>query len=133
MERTTMKSNMRKNRKQRNQKLEEANARRKVAKSWAEVANSGKYKMAAIKQACIDATSVIIDECFDGILLDLNERNCSKSHNVQKRLLRRIVEKRQAQSIHRTLGRTQNRFSNHLENLNISRSVKAIYNYRFCV
>lgn len=126
----TQKKNM-----QRSLKLKqaEANARRKVAKNWELIATTAKYKFASTKQACRDITSLIIDECFDGILLDLNERSSSKSYNVQKRILRRIVEKRQAQSIHRTLGRTHDRFSNHMEHYSISRSVKAINNYRLCV
>ena len=111
----------------------EANARRKVAKRWAQLANSTKYKIIATKHSCVDVTSEIINECFDGILLDLKERSSAKSYNVQKRILRRIVEKRQAQSVHRTLGRSSNRYANHLESLNISRSMNDIHNYRFCV
>ena len=117
----------------RKQRQIEANARRKVAKKWARLANSIKYKLMAANQACNDVTSEIVNECFDGILLDLNERNCDKSYNVQKRLLRRIIEKRQAQSVHRTMGRSLDRYSSHLVNCCISKSVKEIDCYRFCV
>ena len=36
----------------------------------------------------------------------------AKSYSVQKRILRCIVEKRQAQKTHRKVGRTENRFTN---------------------
>lgn len=128
-EKNTMKKNQTKNTK----KQIQAEARREEVKKWQEMANTLKYKLAAVKQARLDATSEIINECFDGILLNLKERSSSKSHNVQKRILRRIIEKRQAQSIHRLVGRSNDRSSNFMENYSFSKSALDIHNYRFCV
>ena len=112
--------------------IREANARRKVNKSWEQVENKRRYKYAVISQLCGDTTTMIEEECFDGILLQLNERNESKSQNTQKRLLRRIIEKRQAQSIHKAIGRTCDRFVNHMQTLNTSRSIKELHRMQFC-
>lgn len=114
------------------QMVVEANARRKVNKNWAEVEHKRRYKRAATFQACVNTTSLIEAECFDGILLQLNERNESKSYNSQKRILRRIVEKRQAQSVHRAIGRSRDRFVNHMTNCNISKSVRDLHRMSFC-
>lgn len=101
----------------------EANARRKVNEYWEKVEEGLNYKRAAVKQACKNATGTIRNECFDGMTLHLNPRSESKSYSSQKRILRRIVEKRQAQSIHHAIGRTINRFSNRMRACCISESV----------
>lgn len=109
----------------------EANARRKVNEKWKHVASLRCYQWAATREGCRNITAMIQEECFDGILLQLYERSSSKSYQSQKRLLRRIVEKRQAQSIHRTIGRTNDRFINHIKNHSISRSVNDLNRFRF--
>ena len=75
----------------------EANARRKVAKNWDKIAHGSRYQKAAAKESCRRATKQMEEELFDGILLNLRCKNKVKSYNAQKRILRRIVEKRQAQ------------------------------------
>ena len=65
----------------------EANARRKIAKSWALLAKGVKYKKAAIKESCDRLTQILEDELFDGILLNLHGRNGMKSYSCQKRIL----------------------------------------------
>lgn len=92
----------------------EANARRQVNAEWERMSKTRKYRQASNKQMCTSVSLKIENEVMDGILLNLNERNNSKSHNVQMRLLRRIVEKRQAQANHRKNGRSENLWSAHL-------------------
>lgn len=110
----------------------EAEARRKVNQNWQRVERQPNYRCAATWLACTKATDEIKDECFDGILLQLNERNEAKSTSVQRRLLRRIVEKRQAQSVHRAIGRSFDRFSNRMKTGSISECVDRLHRHRFC-
>lgn len=88
-------------------KEKEANARRKVAERWSHVGSTPRYIRAAVREASYHSVRAIRDEAFDGILLTLTSRNSGKSMNVQKRVLRRIVEKRQAQIAHRYMGHTE--------------------------
>ena len=110
----------------------EANARRKVAKNWEHIANSRAYRQAAAQEICRHTTCHLIDELYDGILLELNERNCNRSHSIQKRLLRRIVEKRQAQAIHQKIKRSVDGFSRHLHRCSLYSSMKQIHRHQCC-
>lgn len=110
----------------------EANARRKVAKSWALVAKGGKYRKAAVKESCDRLTQILEEELFDGILLNLSRRNGMKSYTCQKRILRRIVEKRQAQSAHRLAGRSGNMFARQLQRYCASKSLGCLKRYQLC-
>jgi len=110
----------------------EANARRKVAKSWELVARGIKYRKAAAKESCGRLTQILEDELFDGILLNLKGRNGMKSYACQKRILRRIVEKRQAQSAHRRAGRSGNRFTKQLQHYCASQSLGCLQRYQLC-
>ena len=92
----------------------EANARRKVAKSWALLAKGVKYRKAAAKESCDRLTLLLEEELFDGILFNLSGRNGMKSYACQKRILRRIVEKRQAQKAYRRIGRTESCYANYI-------------------
>lgn len=95
-------------------KEQEANARRKVNSSWDRIAKTRRYRKAAAADSCLMISLMIEDELMDGILLNLNERNNSKPYSVKMRLLRRIVEKRQAQANHRKNGRTNDLLTTHL-------------------
>lgn len=92
----------------------EANAIRKVNKHWDRVAKTKRYRKAVAEDSCMMISLKIEDELMDGILLNLNERNNSKPYSVKMRLLRRIVEKRQAQANHRKNGRTNDLLTSHL-------------------
>lgn len=95
------KKNMTKNQKiAERRKAKEAKARRKVNEEWQRVESTGKYRKAVARNVGRDTTDRIADEVFDGIFLSLNTRNGEKSASEQRRLLRRIVEKRQAQAVH---------------------------------
>lgn len=110
----------------------EANARRKVAKSWALVAQSVKYRKAAVKESCDRLTQILEEELFDGILLNLSGCNGMKSYSCKKRILRRIVEKRQAQSAHRRVGRTDSRYTNHIFRECVKKSLRDLRHFQMC-
>ncbi|MGM9686437.1 MAG: hypothetical protein ACI3YI_09485 [Bacteroidaceae bacterium] len=110
----------------------EANARRKVAKSWDLVARGVKYRKAAAKESCGRLTQILEEELFDGILLNLKGRNGMKSYACQKHILRRIVEKRQSQSAHRLAGRSDNRFTKQLQCYCASQSLSRLQRYQLC-
>ena len=110
----------------------EANARRKVAKSWALVAQGVKYQKAAVKESCDRLTQILEEELFDGIFLNLSGRNGMKSYTCQKRILRRIVEKRQAQSAHRRVGRMGSRYTNHIFRECANKSMEDLRHYQMC-
>lgn len=110
----------------------EANARRKLAKSWALMAKGIKYRKAAEKESCDRLTQILEEELFDCILLNLSGRNGMKSYTCQKRILRRIVEKRQAQSAHRRVGRTGSRYTNHIFRECANKSMEDLRHYQMC-
>ena len=110
----------------------EANARRKVAKRWAELANGSRYKRVAAMASCARLTRQMEVELFDGIFLNLRGDKKERSYSSQKRVLRRIVEKRQAQAIRRKMGRTSNRLVSHLLLYCKGKSMDALMRYQFC-
>ena len=81
-------------------RAKEAQARRKLNEDWQKIEFTGKYRKAVARGAGWDTTDRIADEVLDGIFLKLKARDGEKSTSEQKRLLRRIVEKRQAQAIY---------------------------------
>lgn len=74
----------------------EANARRKVNKSWEKVEHTSRYRSASAKEVCDAITKMIEIELLDGIQLNLSVKSQVKPTSVQNRMLRCIVEKRQA-------------------------------------
>lgn len=80
-----------------------AKARRKVAVAWKRKGKTLRYRTAVAKELCEQTMYDLKQELFDGILLSLKGHNSKKSLTVQKRLVRRIVEKRMAQAIHRAM------------------------------
>ena len=109
----------------------EANARRKVNKSWEKVEHTPRYRSASAKYVCDTITRKIEIEVLDGILLNLSIKSQSKSPSVQNRILRRIVEKRQAQANHKKFGRTEDLTSIHISITGTSRCMEAIRKKRF--
>lgn len=73
-------------------------------KMWKEAEQKPKYRRAVTMEAYRTTTRRIVTEVLDGIFLCLNEKNQEKSLKVQNRILRRIVEKRQAQTAYRISG-----------------------------
>lgn len=115
-----------------NRKQTEANAHRKVAKSWAFLAHGVKYQKAATKESCQRTTKQMEAELFDGILLNLRDKNSIKSYSEQKRILRRIVEKRQAQQARHNVGRSKDRFTSHMLRQCASKSMSELKRYQLC-
>ena len=112
-------------------KKAEANARRKVNKSWEKLEHTPRYRSASAKCVCGTITRKIEIEVLDGILLNLSIKNQAKSPSVQNRILRRIVEKRQAQANHKKFGRTEDLTSIHISITGTSRCMEAIRKKRF--
>ena len=80
-------------------------------KRWQLLEVSHRYKMAVAHDRAHKATCKIKEEVLDGIFLELNARNQDKPRSVQNRVLRRIVEKRQAQVSARVHGTHAGRFA----------------------
>lgn len=114
-------------------KKAEANARRKVNKSWEKMEHTPRYRSASVKEVCDTITKKIEVEVLDGILLNLNLniKSQAKPASVQNRILRRIVEKRQAQANHKKYGRTEDLTSVHVSITSTSHCMEAIRKKRF--
>jgi len=76
-------------------------------------------------------TNKIEIEVLDGILLNLNIRSKMKPSKVQDRILRRIVEKRQAQASHKKHGRSEDLTSMHITLACTSKCMKDIRKKRY--
>lgn len=112
-------------------KKAEANAHRKVNKSWEKVEHTSRYRSASAREVCDTITKKIEIEVLDGILLNLSIKSQTKPSSVQNRILRRIVEKRQAQANHKKHGRTDDLTSIHISIPSTSRCMEAIRKKRF--
>lgn len=112
-------------------KKAEANARRKVNKSWEKVEHTPRYRSASAKEVCDTITKMIEIEVLNGILLNLSVKSQVKPMRVQNRILRRIVEKRQAQANHKKHGRTEDLTSIHISIASTSHCMDAIRKKRF--
>ena len=99
-----------------NQKIRE-----NANKVWLMLQSSEKYRNHLALETCRRTTESLKAELYDGFSIVLNERNTNKSDKKQKRIMRRIVEKRQAQAAHNKLGRTNDLFITNIEKANVSR------------
>ena len=75
----------------------------KVNKSWQEAENASQHDF--IKDTCVTTTKIEFEK-LDETRLFLSIKSQAKPLSVQKRILRRIVEKRQAQANHKKNGRS---------------------------
>ena len=112
-------------------RAKEAKARRKVNEDWKRVESTGKYRRVAVRGAGWNTTDRIADEVLDGIFLCLKVRDGEKSVSEQKRLLRRIVEKRQAQAIHSKTRKSRARKAAVAVIINTSKCLERLHNLRF--
>ena len=112
-------------------KKAESNARRKVNRSCEKMGHTPRYRSASAKYVCDTIIRKIKIEVLDGILLNLSIKSQAKSPSVQNRILRRIVEKRQAQANHKKFGRTEDLTSIHISITGTSRCMEAIRKKRF--
>lgn len=104
-----------------------------MAECWTIVGNSMRYKRAAVREASWNSLDDIKGDVFDGILIALSPHNSGKSMNVQRRVLRRIVEKRQAQIAHRYIGRTDDLLASRIASVCSSRCMRRLHQYQYCI
>ena len=90
-------------------------------KGWLFVQSSDKYRNHVALETCQKITETLKSKLYDGISIVLSSRNSAKSEKIQKRIMRRIIEKRQAQATHHKLGRTADLFVPNIERANVSR------------
>lgn len=109
----------------------EAKARRKVNEDWQRMESTGKYRKALAREAERNTTDRIADEVLDGIFLSLNTINSRKSVSEQKRLLRRIVEKRQAQALHAKTRKSRDRKTAVTVIMNTGKCMERLHHLRF--
>lgn len=112
-------------------RAKEAKARRKVNEDWQRVESTGKYRKALAREVGRNTTDRIADEVLDGIFLSLNTRNSRKSVSEQKRLLRRIVEKRQAQALHAKTRKSRDRKTAVTVIMNTGKCMEHLHHLRF--
>lgn len=112
-------------------RAKEVKARRKLNEDWQRIESTGKYRKAVARGAGWNTTDRIADEVLDGILLRLNARNNEKSTSEQKRILRRIVEKRQAQAIHAKTRISRDRKTAIAIKSNTSKCMERLHHLRF--
>lgn len=129
---TTRQLNITRQRKAAKRQRAEASARRKVNKRWALVGRMESYRSAAVKAVCRRTTRLLEEELYDGILLNLRSGDERQSANVKRRLVRRIVEKRQAQAAHRLTGRSADRWAARQWQRSTSWSLAALHRHQTC-
>lgn len=112
-------------------RAKEAKARRKVNEDWQRIESTSKYRKAAARGAGWNTTDRIADEILDGIFLNLKARDGEKSASEQKRILRRIVEKRQAQAIHAKTRKSRDRKAAVAVIINTSKCIERLHRLRF--
>ena len=95
-----------------NSKSEYAKGKKRAAKirkelydKWQHMERTARYLKAKNQEMRHYVSQAIESEVLDGIFIKLNDRNEDKSYPVKKRILRRIVEKRQAQAANRKYGK----------------------------
>ena len=110
----------------------EAEARRKIAQNWERLGRSAKYQKSAAKMSCRNLTQALKEEVFDGIFFNFRGEVAHKSYSQQKRNLRRIVEKRQAQSMHRIVGRSGDRYASHMLHHYVGESMNQLNRHMWC-
>lgn len=109
----------------------ESKVRKRLYENWQRVEATDKYQRAVAKSSGKQMTEKIAEEVLDGIFLNLNRRSQDKSWSEQKRILRRIVEKRQAQAIHLGTKKSRNRKTARAVVSNTSRCMVRLNDLRF--
>ena len=104
--------------------------RKQALKFWSKIASGLKYKRAATRELYYNTLHEIEDDVYDGIILSLASRNSNKSLNVQKRILRRIVEKKQSQVAHRYYGHTDSRLAQYAASACTKHCMRELYRYQ---
>lgn len=100
-------------------------------KRWMSLENTSKYRTTIAKDIGNKITKTLKSELLDGLFITLKDRNRSKSGSQQTRIVRRIVEKRQAQAAHHKIGRTNDLYASIVSRRNASICMLAIRNQMF--
>lgn len=87
---------------------------RQTVENWEKLSRTNRYQKAKVSKMGRSITEALSESLFDGDDMALNERHSKKTHQGKVRVLRRIVEKRQAQSVHKVLSSDKGRFAHHL-------------------
>ena len=101
--------------------------RKRLLKSWTKIACGIRYKYAATEEMYRNTMQEMENQMSDGVIqLSLSSRYRDKSINVQKRVLRRIIEKKQSQMAHRFFGHTDNLLTKRIANVFSKRCMKEV-------
>ena len=95
-------------------------------KRWMFLETTRNYRRSLAEETGNKTTKALKSELLDGLFITLNDRNSSKSDKEQARLVRRIVEKRQAQAAHHKIGRTDDLYASKVSRGNVCRCMSAI-------
>lgn len=104
-----------------------------LAKAWEKTSQKVSYKRALARESNEQIIKKAKDKLYDGIILELNERNSDKSQKMQHKILRRIIEKRQAQAVHKIIGHGEDLFASRLSNVYSRRCMRKLYRYQNCL
>ena len=104
-----------------------------INKRWMLMETTNRYRVFVAKEVCGKTTDALKSELLDGLFINLRERNSSKSDKEQVRLVRRIVEKRQAQAAHHKIGRTKNLYTSKVTRRNTCECMMAFRKQMFCL
>lgn len=80
---------------------------------------------------CDETLSDIKDELLDGMFFALGDEYSSKPHRVQLRLVRQLVERRQAKAVHKAVGHTGSRLGASLVNTAYRTTMRDIHRAQF--
>lgn len=107
--------------------------REEINSKWEKLEKDFQYKRLSIRKMSRTTTESIEFDVLEDNTLVLNPRHMVRSSKEQDRVLRRIVEKRQAQMVHKKGGRAKDLSSSYLSTYCIRRSMKTIAHTRSAV
>lgn len=124
--------------KRKNNQMEEAKNRAKgVAtrnnKKWAHVAQGNHYAKAVAKQNYFETSRELTDQLMDGGEICLSQRHSTKSTKVQRRIMRRIAEKRLAQKTWRHVTQPLGRYISHAVEHSTGKCMADVRQHQFCI
>lgn len=103
------------------------------AGAWRKMQKGKRYALFAAKEASMHIEQEIKKDLFDGILLCLSSRNEGASMARKRRVLRRIVERKQAQATFRFVGRGDGLLAASVVNRCSSMCMDRLDRYRRCM
>lgn len=104
-----------------------ARIRKENLNKWEKLGHTKMYLNASARLLCGNAEDNLLDELIDGDTIYIDVKYASKTKNVQKRVVRRIVEKRQAQNMHRIFGHSCDLHCRHMARYYSNRCANIIF------